>query len=153
MSYHVYLAADKDGRALYVGMTMHLERRLIEHARLAAWYPDAAQITSVEYATREQAQAQELADIRDMKPLHNAQLRNGKPAHDRSKDPKATKAYSIPRHLAEAVIDAADEEGHGNASQLVAQALTEYLTAHHPEIAARLATQPNNARTNRRFAR
>jgi DNA-binding CsgD family transcriptional regulator len=68
----VYLAYDVQGRLLYVGSTIHVGRRLMEHEENAPWWPQVARI-DIEgpFDWRVPAYERETELIRDRKPLYN----------------------------------------------------------------------------------
>jgi predicted GIY-YIG superfamily endonuclease len=68
---HVYAIFNNDGNALYVGITVNLRRRFQEHARLAAWWPEATRYQDIKLTNHVDARTVERALIRAYQPEHN----------------------------------------------------------------------------------
>lgn len=66
--YHVY---DEHGHLLYVGMSYNVFIRMYSHKLYAPWWPIAHHGHVVQYATRDQGEAEEARAIRDGRPIFN----------------------------------------------------------------------------------
>jgi len=67
----VYSLWNEEGDCLYIGVTTNLRRRFQQHARLAAWWPEASRYQPIELTNPIDARTVERALIRAYKPLHN----------------------------------------------------------------------------------
>nr|WP_278101138.1 GIY-YIG nuclease family protein [Microbacterium proteolyticum] len=67
----VYHVCDEQHRLLYVGMSANVFKRMREHKKYAGWWPIAYDGYVIQYATREQATAEEARAIRDGRPIFN----------------------------------------------------------------------------------
>ena len=70
----VYIARERAGQVLYVGMTERLAARLGAHERLSAWYSTAASITWHAYESRAAAARAEADAIAELHPRFNLQI-------------------------------------------------------------------------------
>lgn len=68
---HVYALFNDEGQALYVGITKNIRRRFQEHARLAAWWPEASRYQDIPISNMRDARTVERALIRAYRPNHN----------------------------------------------------------------------------------
>ena len=66
----LYRHYDKDGALLYVGISLHVIRRLIEH-KSSDWFHDIARIEIEHYPSRDAALKAETAAIADESPKFN----------------------------------------------------------------------------------
>jgi predicted GIY-YIG superfamily endonuclease len=121
----VYKLFDADGQWLYVGITDSLTTRLVQHGS-KPWFIHVTRATFEHYETREEASERERELIRVHQPRHNIIHRAG---------PHVAKSICLTDELAAQVTAAAREEGHGNASRIVVQAITEYLARKAEEAA------------------
>ncbi|CAL9647890.1 GIY-YIG nuclease family protein [Streptomyces sp. enrichment culture] len=67
----VYRLFDADGALLYVGMSYAPERRIRDHRRQRAWWPQVASISIEWFATRYRASLAEAKAINTENPVHN----------------------------------------------------------------------------------
>jgi hypothetical protein len=69
----LYRLFDHGGVLLYIGIGYVPERRWKHHRRYKSWWPDVdpSRTTVVWYDDREAAESNELAAIRDERPIHN----------------------------------------------------------------------------------
>lgn len=67
----VYRLVDRQGKLLYVGVTVSLKRRLAEHRSDKPWWPEVQQVDVMHFATREAAEEAERAAIANEAPLYN----------------------------------------------------------------------------------
>ena len=70
----LYRQYDKDGKLLYVGISLNYGRRLKEHYKGSAWYIDVASITLEWFDTRDEALHAERNAIKKEKPECNIHL-------------------------------------------------------------------------------
>jgi hypothetical protein len=68
---HLYRHYDKNGRLLYVGISLSAIARLGEHKKSSHWFWQIARIEVTAYATRASALKAERITIQREKPLHN----------------------------------------------------------------------------------
>jgi excinuclease UvrABC nuclease subunit len=68
---YVYRAFDADGRALYVGYTENLGKRIRQHTQ-SPWFPDLARFVIDRCETREGGFRLETDEIRSLRPIYNA---------------------------------------------------------------------------------
>lgn len=71
----VYVITSADGAALYVGMSVNTERRLLQH-RTKHWFPAASTATVMTYPDWDTAKRAEGQAIRTHHPKHNDQREN-----------------------------------------------------------------------------
>lgn len=69
----VYRIYGANGALLYVGVSNDHERRLKEHARTKAWWPQASSVQVEHYPNRSEAMYREAAVIRFERPVFNIQ--------------------------------------------------------------------------------
>jgi predicted DNA-binding transcriptional regulator AlpA len=81
----LYRHFNKEGRLLYVGVSLTAIKRLVEHRNGCAWYRQIARIEVEWFDTRDEALAAEAEAIRTEKPRHNSQ--SGQKASSASVDP------------------------------------------------------------------
>lgn len=67
----IYIAYDKRGVCLYVGITGARLQRLHAHQKAAKWWRKASTITLEHYGSRQEAEAREVELIRELRPKHN----------------------------------------------------------------------------------
>ncbi|MEU8371240.1 GIY-YIG nuclease family protein [Micromonospora tulbaghiae] len=69
----LYRLYDREGRLLYIGITVNPQSRFGQHAEDKAWWPevDTESIALVWFDTRAEAEKLELLAVRDERPLHN----------------------------------------------------------------------------------
>lgn len=67
----LYRHFDKEGRLLYVGISLSVMQRLASHRQYAAWFKHLASTTYEDYPTRKEALAAEKLAIKAEKPLYN----------------------------------------------------------------------------------
>jgi GIY-YIG catalytic domain len=67
----LYRHFDKDGRLLYVGVSISALQRLAQHQTSSAWVPTIAKILVEAYPTREEALEAEVIAIRRERPMFN----------------------------------------------------------------------------------
>lgn len=67
----LYRHFDKDGRLLYVGISLNAVARLAQHRGVAHWFRSIARIEIEWHPTREDACAAEIEAIREELPMHN----------------------------------------------------------------------------------
>jgi predicted GIY-YIG superfamily endonuclease len=67
----LYRLYDADGVLLYVGITNNLATRMGRHSVEKSWWPEVAGIRVEVCANRQEAEAAELAAIRDERPVWN----------------------------------------------------------------------------------
>lgn len=70
----VYRAFDKDGRLLYVGCTVNLDRRMSQHRSQAPWRDYIASVTTVGYPDKASARTAETRAIDTEGPFFNASI-------------------------------------------------------------------------------
>lgn len=70
----VYYLTNADGQDIYVGVTCHLESRLLEHKTEKRWWPEVDYIQAFLYPNREQALTWEAQDIRASLPVYNREI-------------------------------------------------------------------------------
>lgn len=70
----LYRHYNKDGRLLYVGVSVRVLMRLAEHRMGCAWYRQIAKIEIEWFNSRDEAMAAEAKAIREERPLHNISL-------------------------------------------------------------------------------
>ena len=70
---YVYVLSDADGRAVYIGSTRDLRRRMREHQRRSPWWGDVSRIRAFPYSTLDEALRDEAALIDLAAPRHNRQ--------------------------------------------------------------------------------
>lgn len=70
-AHYVYRAFDAEGRALYVGCTSSLKKRLAEHRRRSAWHQLAVEIQVTEHWGRRAGFGVERSEIRRLDPIYN----------------------------------------------------------------------------------
>lgn len=68
---NVYALFNEQGHCVYVGTTINLRRRLQEHARLAAWWPEVSRYQVIPISNHKDARTVERALIRAYQPEHN----------------------------------------------------------------------------------
>jgi hypothetical protein len=76
----LYRHFDKDGRLLYVGISLSAVVRMQQHIRQAKWARDIARIEVEWFETRCEAEAAEWRAIRTEGPIHNQTHNKMKPA-------------------------------------------------------------------------
>ena len=72
LPHDVYTIKDLEGRALYVGLSMNTERRLLQH-RPKPWFKQAAIVDIQTFTDWAQAKQAEGLAIRYLNPAHNSQ--------------------------------------------------------------------------------
>jgi predicted GIY-YIG superfamily endonuclease len=76
--YVVYRAYDADGRLIYIGSTRDVVSRFAQHEMQSWWHELVADVTTVEYPTREAVRAAEIVAIQEEQPAFNtAHTTNG----------------------------------------------------------------------------
>jgi Homeodomain-like domain len=68
---HLYRYFDKDGRLLYVGISIHAILRHAQHRCDSDWFDKATNMSWESFPNREAAEAAEIAAIKAEKPLYN----------------------------------------------------------------------------------
>lgn len=68
---HLYRHFDKDGKLLYVGISLSALARLAEHKKVSAWFWKIARVEITAYASRADVVMAERLTIKREKPLHN----------------------------------------------------------------------------------
>lgn len=68
----VYVIEGASGDALYVGMSVAVERRLLQH-RQRSWFASATSVTVSSYQDWDTAKRAEAVAIRELTPTHNSQ--------------------------------------------------------------------------------
>lgn len=71
----LYRMFDRDGRLLYVGITLDVAQRFKEHKVVKSWWSEIASITLEHHETRHDVEAAEAAAIAAEQPLFNVQRR------------------------------------------------------------------------------
>ncbi|WP_132120963.1 GIY-YIG nuclease family protein [Actinocrispum wychmicini] len=71
----LYRMFDRDGRLLYVGITLDVSQRFKEHRAGKSWWTEASTITLERHGTRQDVEAAEAAAIVNEQPLYNVQRR------------------------------------------------------------------------------
>ena len=71
---YLYRSFDRDGRLLYVGISVSPATRLGSHVLTAPWWPLARTITIEPFLSRESAGDAETKAIREEHPIHNVAL-------------------------------------------------------------------------------
>jgi predicted DNA-binding transcriptional regulator AlpA len=74
--HHLYRHFDKDGKLLYVGISLHAVGRLAGHRKDSKWFDEIAEVTIQQFANRDEAMLAERLAIADEKPAHNRKLAN-----------------------------------------------------------------------------
>lgn len=69
----VYIAYDKDGQIIYVGITHELPRRLDRHSVDSPWWPQSRRIDVEHYSSRPRARAREKLLIMAFSPPFNVE--------------------------------------------------------------------------------
>jgi len=69
--HHLYRHFDKDGRLLYVGISLHAILRLTQHRADSHWFDDIATTTIKKFKSKDDAIRAEVRAIRHEKPLYN----------------------------------------------------------------------------------
>jgi predicted GIY-YIG superfamily endonuclease len=67
----VYRLSDEDGELLYVGLTNNPERRFAQHAKEKHWWPQVANVETIFYPSRIEAEVAEDWAIFEEKPIYN----------------------------------------------------------------------------------
>ena len=67
----LYRHFDRDGRLLYIGISLNAISRLAGHRDTAHWFYEIARVDIEQYASRREAEAAERKAIYEEKPLHN----------------------------------------------------------------------------------
>lgn len=75
----IYRYHDHTGRLLYVGTTIDLCRRLVEHRRTAPWFAEVARIHAEGWYPGRAARQEEARQIREDRPLRNHTHNRGPP--------------------------------------------------------------------------
>lgn len=75
--HQVYLLADAEGNALYVGISQDVKRRLNEHRCQKEWWPEVADVHTTEPMPWADALRLEQHEIQTRKPKHNRYRTNG----------------------------------------------------------------------------
>jgi excinuclease UvrABC nuclease subunit len=68
---HLYRHFDKDGNLLYVGISMSVLNRIVQHERNSKWFPNLGHITIQEFGSRSLAEKAERIAIKTEKPPYN----------------------------------------------------------------------------------
>lgn len=71
MRTELYRHFDKDGRLLYVGVSLYAVFRLVAHRSRSAWFREIAKVTIERFPTRVEAERAEYRAITDEHPLWN----------------------------------------------------------------------------------
>lgn len=71
--HQVYLAFDRDGRLLYVGISWSAPHRIAQHRTAAPWWPEVARVEFHDCSDRHDAEHLEKSLIRAHAPAHNKQ--------------------------------------------------------------------------------
>lgn len=74
----LYRHFDREGRLLYVGISLSTIARLSSHKNAAPWFDQIATITVEHFPTRRLALIAELRAIRDEQPAHNVKGTEGR---------------------------------------------------------------------------
>jgi len=67
----LYRHFDKDGKLLYVGVSLNVVNRLAQHKNASKWYSEIAKIDIEQFATREAALEAEKNAVIKENPIHN----------------------------------------------------------------------------------
>lgn len=86
---HLYRHFAADGSLLYVGISLHALKRLIDHRDQALWFGEIATVTLEKFGSREAVKKAERKAIETEKPKHNV-IFNTPP-----KEPKRKKYYRL----------------------------------------------------------
>lgn len=88
----LYRLFDRDGRLLYIGITVNPPSRFAQHAEDKAWWAevDPESVSVVWFDTRAEAEKLELLAVRDERPLHNVVTADAEGRSRFIKDPSRT---------------------------------------------------------------
>jgi hypothetical protein len=86
LPHDVYEITDSQGRALYVGMSMNTERRLLQH-RSKPWFTTAAMVRISTFVDQISAKHAEGRRISELNPLHNLQREHWAAAQAQNQQP------------------------------------------------------------------
>src|ERR1700756_3297104 len=73
--HHLYRHFDKDGRLLYVGISLHALGRLRSHRDNSKWFDEIAEVKIAQFGNRHEALQAERLAVANEKPAHNRRLR------------------------------------------------------------------------------
>lgn len=68
---HLYRHFDKSGNILYIGVSVSILHRILQHRNNSTWFPGTGNITIEEFPSRSLAEQAERIAIRKEQPPHN----------------------------------------------------------------------------------
>jgi predicted GIY-YIG superfamily endonuclease len=83
----VYVMRDAEGRAVYVGSSADIDKRIATHAAQAPWWPQVDTVERIEVSSRALAFHRERELIDELKPERNRMSANGRKARSRDAGP------------------------------------------------------------------
>ena len=94
---HLYRHFDKDGRLLYVGISLSALSRLAQHREHRHWFDAIARVEIQSYPTRQAAREAERESIRKERPEYNIRDRDDLQAARRTRHERAVESANALR--------------------------------------------------------